>query len=73
MDIKSAKLLKLSLETLRDHLRVPLEIGSDIDDAEVRKLLGKLGSEIIGTIEFEIIPCILERFPELTTVENEKN
>jgi hypothetical protein len=65
MDLFTAKLLKLSLETLRDNLRVPLEIGSCIDDSKLRKLLGVLGSEIMGSVEFQLIPRILELYPEL--------
>jgi len=71
LDKKTAKLLKLSLETLRDSLRVPLEIGSDIEDVTIRKLLGSLGAEIIGTVDVELIPRILEQYPDLISAEEE--
>ncbi|WP_414475404.1 hypothetical protein [Microvirga sp. M2] len=71
LDRKTAKLLKLSLEALRDSLRVPLEIGSDIEDMAIRRLLGSLGAEIIGTVEVELLPRILEQHPDLASTDDQ--
>lgn len=64
MDCDDAKALRASLEGAMRSFEVPMEIGSRCEDVELKRLIGSLAMDLIGKIDYEILPRLYQKFPQ---------
>jgi hypothetical protein len=65
MDAKQAKALQIAFEAVLHSLNVPSHLVSDIDDVQLKRMVGSLAAEVTSKIDYEILPHLYKQFPEL--------
>jgi hypothetical protein len=73
MDIKHARLLKKSLNSIIDTMDVPLHIAQNFGDDETRKNLIDILGQCICHIDYDIIDKINKKFPDLAEEDKKDN
>jgi hypothetical protein len=65
MDYGEAKALKIAIGAVMLSLDVPVRLAANIDDPQLRQMIGSLAADVAAKIDYEIMPHICAHFPEL--------
>lgn len=72
MNPDQAKALQIALEAVLHSLNVPAHLVSNIDDAQLKRMVGSLAAEVISKIDYEILPYLYEQFKDLKSASADK-
>lgn len=67
MNDEVAKAFKIALEAVAGSFDAPMKLAADADDQKIRRMIGALASEVASKIDYEILPYLYSRHPELKT------
>lgn len=67
MTYREAKELKAAFEAVMRSLDAPVRLAANIEDNQLRHMVGLLASQVAAKIDYEIFPHIHARFPELNS------
>ncbi len=69
MDQETAKDLKVALASVMQSLDMPMRLAADVEDKDLRRMIGNLASEVISRINYEILPYLYSQHPKLKADE----
>jgi hypothetical protein len=65
MNVRDARLLMKSFDALVEQLNLPFYIAENFCDRDVKETVFAVFANVIKEIDYEILPKLISKFPEL--------
>jgi hypothetical protein len=65
MNVRDARLLMKSFDVLVEQLNLPFYVAENFCDSDVKEAVFAVFANVIKEIDYEILPKLISKFPEL--------